>query len=103
MNSTALVFEREQLDGESLGLKVQLSGPAGPVELKRVGEAVAVKHRARAPQVWVWVFGHDMDLEGPATCVSYVGPGEGPLTEFVDPVALTTYYHQKLRPVEGWH
>ena len=94
--STVLEFDREVDIGGALGIKVRVSGQCGPAEFKRVGEAVAGQRRARAPEVWVWVYGHDMDLEGPSVCVSYTSTEEEPITEFIDPKAVRAWYSGKM-------
>lgn len=84
-------FEHETND--LLGMKVQLDRAASPDELKRIGERLAIDNRSRKAQVWVWLYGADMDLDGPAACVSYVGEGTPqPVTQFIDPAAITVWY-----------
>ena len=91
---------REHLDdGGNLGIKIRLDAPVeDPRAFSDVGERVAKQNRTRAPRIWVWTYAHDMDLEGPAICVSYVGTDttDGiPITEFFDPKTLWTYYSLK--------
>lgn len=84
-----------QSEGD-LGIKIKLEAPADVDELKEAGERIALRNRQRAKRVWVWVYGHDMDIDGPAACVSYVGDGEeGAVTDFTDPAALALYYGLK--------
>ena len=86
--------------GDDLGIKVRLAEPVdGPDVYSRVGEHVADQNGSRAPNIWVWVFAHDMDIEGPAVCVTHLGP-DGPATEFLDPSALLLYYNLKSRPTQ---
>ena len=93
---TAVGSSSEHMDGCDLGIKIQLDGPADVHELKAAGERVASKNHERAKRVWVWVYGHDMDLEGPAVCVSYTGKDEPePVTDFTDPGALALWYTMK--------
>ena len=94
--STALNFERETEVGDAIGVKARLTGPSDPEGYKRVGEALALKRRGRANEVWVWVYGFDMDLNGPALCVSYLSAHEGPMTEFIDPIAVTGFYQARM-------
>lgn len=93
--STALADTIEWEGDGLLGLKVRLASHADAPTLKQVGEFVATKHRGRAPQVWVFVFGVDMDLTGPAACTSYVADDGEPVTEFTNPGALVLWYQLK--------
>ena len=87
--------------GDDLGIKVRLSEPVDrPDVYSQVGEHVADQNSSRASNVWVWVFAHDMDIDGPAVCVTHLGPDRGePATEFVDPSAQLLYLSLKNRPL----
>ena len=78
-----------------VGMRVQ-AGVLGatPLQLRQLGEAAAAARlSATEPKVWAWVYGADMDLRGPAVCVSYVDMGStGPVTEFTDPRLLVLWY-----------
>lgn len=89
----------EHLEGDDLGIKVRLDvAVPGKDVYSEVGEHVAEQNSTRAPRIWVWIYAHDMDLEGPAICVSYLGDdvSDGKaITEFFDPKTLITYYSLK--------
>ncbi len=84
--------------GNDLGIKVRLSEAVkGPEDYSRIGERVASHNSTRASSIWVWVFAHDMDIEGPAVCVTHLVSGRS-ATEFIDPAALLLYYSLKGNP-----
>lgn len=89
----------EHLDGDDLGIKIRLDeAAAGKEAYSTAGERVAKQNSTRAPHIWVWTYAHDMDLEGPAICISYMGPDNmdgAAITEFFDPATLITYYSLK--------
>ena len=89
----------EHLEGGDLGIKIRLDAVAHDRNTySEIGERVAQQNSARAPRIWVWTYAHDMDLAGPAICVSYVGidTADGhAITEFFDPQTLMTYYSLK--------
>lgn len=92
--STALAWEKA-VRGEKggVGLYVRLAGDVGVLGLQRVGEALAAHHADQgAPEVWVWVWAHDMDTEGPAACLSYARPDLRPITEWTDPQRVAAWY-----------
>ncbi len=89
----------EHQDGDDLAIKIRLDEPAEGLQAFRdAGERVAQQNSSRAPRIWVWTYAHDMDLMGPAICISYVGPDNTDglaITEFFDPKTLLTYYSLK--------
>lgn len=89
----------EHLEGDDLGIKIRLEAVAdGRDAYSKIGERVAQQNSTRASRIWVWTYAHDMDLEGPALCVSYVGTDTTDgraITEFFDPQTLMTYYSLK--------
>ena len=87
----------EHQNTNDLGITIQLDGPTtGPAVYKDAGERVAASNSTRSPNVWVFVYAHDMDIQGPALCVSYLGPDStGPATEFLSHKTLLTYYSMK--------
>ena len=84
-------------NANDLGISIRLDGPTtGPATYRDAGESVAARNSTRSAHVWVFVYAHDMDIQGPAICVSYVGPNStGPATEFLDHKTLLTYYALK--------
>ena len=96
---TAIRDTHEHLEGGDLGIKIRLDTAAqGRKTYSDVGERVAQQNSTRAPRIWVWTYAHDMDIEGPAICVSYLGTDTADgraITEFFDPQTLMTYYSLK--------
>ncbi len=86
-------------NANDLGITIRLEGPTtGPATYRDAGESVAASNSTRSAHVWVFVYAHDMDMEGPAICVSYVGPDStGPATEFLEYKTLLTYYSLKAK------
>jgi len=90
--STALADERQIRTQEgALGVYARLAGDAGLEGLQRVGERLAARYAVK-DEVWVWMWAWDMDTEGPAACLSYARPGLGPLTEWMDPSRVASWY-----------
>lgn len=73
---------------DALGMKVRMAGPTDMEGLKKAGETLAAMMKDHAREVWVYVFAHDSDMHGVATCVSYVSDTQEPITEFIDPRLL---------------
>ncbi|RMH13616.1 MAG: hypothetical protein D6701_12135 [Gemmatimonadetes bacterium] len=92
----------EVMDDAGLGIKVRVSGPAPRDALQEIGEAWANAARGRAERVWVWLYGSDMDADGPAIAVTYMERDGQPVSDFVDPSTLLLYYmHHPARPTPG--
>lgn len=82
----------ETLDEAGLGLKVRVEAHVDRDTLPSIGEAWARANRDRAGRIWVWLYGHDMDEEGPAIAVTYLEHGEEPVFDFVPASTLLLYY-----------
>ncbi len=82
----------ETLDEAGLGLKVRVEAPVERHSLPRIGEAWARANGDRAHKVWVWLYGDDMDSEGPAISVTYLEAGQEPVSDFVPASTLLLYY-----------
>ena len=82
----------EVLDESGLGLKVRIDGHVPRGELHRIGEAWAVSRSMRADRVWVWLYGTDMDEDGPAMLVTYLEVGRDPVSDFIPASTLLMYY-----------
>lgn len=84
--------------GTDVGVKVRLEDavPADKAQwaqdVKKLGEHIARARSLDADRVWVWVYGNDMDILGPALCVSYIEKGGIPATEFTPREAMMLYY-----------
>ena len=88
--STELISE--VLDDTGLGIKVRVRGDVERESLRIIGEAWAVQARGRASRVWVWLYGSDMDENGPAMSVTYIEDNQAPLFDFVPASTLLLYY-----------
>ncbi len=82
----------ETLDEAGLGLKVRVEAHVERANFPAIGEAWARANRDRAGKVWVWLYGHDMDEEGPAIAVTYMEDGAEPVFDFVPASTLLLYY-----------
>lgn len=82
----------EVLDESGLGIKVRVNGSIERESLKLIGEAWAFQARGRADRVWVWLYGTDMDEDGPAISVTYVEEDRAPHFDFVPASTLLLYY-----------
>ena len=82
----------ETLDEAGLGLKVRVDTPVDRHALPQIGEAWARANSDRAVKVWVWLYGADMDAEGPAIAVTYLEAGREPVSDFVPASTLLLYY-----------
>lgn len=82
----------ETLDEAGLGLKIRVEAPVERASLPSIGEAWARAHRDRAGKVWVWLYGYDMDEEGPAIGVTFLEQGREPVFDFVPASTLLLYY-----------
>lgn len=82
----------ETLDEAGLGLKIRVETPVDRESLPSIGEAWARANRDRAGRVWVWLYGYDMDEEGPAIAVTYLEAGKDPVFDFVPASTLLLYY-----------
>ena len=82
----------ETLDEAGLGLKVRVDTPVERHALPQIGEAWARANSDRAQRVWVWLYGSDMDEEGPAIAVTYLEAGRDPVSDFVPSSTLLLYY-----------
>ncbi|MDH5591152.1 MAG: hypothetical protein OEZ65_02065 [Gemmatimonadota bacterium] len=82
----------EVLDESGLGIKIRVDGSLPRVELRRIGEEWAASRSHRASRVWVWLYGHQMDEDGPAMLVTYLEPGRNPVSDFIPASTLLMYY-----------
>ena len=82
----------EVLDDSGLGIKVRFRGEVERESLRLIGEAWAIQARGRADRVWVWLYGGDMDEDGPAISVTYVEENQPPVFDFVPASTLLLYY-----------
>lgn len=82
----------ETLDEAGLGLKIRVAAPVERADLPSIGEAWARANRDRAGRVWVWLYGQDMDEEGPAMGVTFLETGADPVFDYVAPSTLLLYY-----------
>lgn len=85
----------EVLDESGLGIKVRVHGDVERESLRLIGESWAVQARGRADRVWVWLYGTDMDENGPAISVTYLEQDQPPLFDFVPAATLLLYYMGK--------
>lgn len=99
--STELISE--VLDDSGLGIKVRVRGDVERESLRIIGEAWAVQARRRASRVWVWLYGSDMDENGPAMSVTYIEDNQPPLFDFVPASTLLLYYMSQDGPYSGSH
>lgn len=95
------VYEKPAHDhnGDMVGVRLRLKDQIPDTEreewvrrVRDLGEHVAKQRGADYGRVWVWVFGNDMDIKGPAICVSYVGDGSQPITEFTPSHVHSMFY-----------
>ena len=91
----------EVLDDTGLGIKVRVEGAVERESLRLIGEAWAIQARARADRVWVWLYGTDMDENGPAISVTYVEHDQPPLFDYVPASTLLLYYLGQGNPPTG--
>jgi hypothetical protein len=82
----------EVLDDSGLGIKVRVRGSVDRESLRIIGEAWAFQARTRSNRVWVWLYGGDMDEDGPAISVTYLEEDQPPLFDFVPASTLLLYY-----------
>jgi hypothetical protein len=82
----------EVLDDTGLGLKVRVRGSVERDSLRLIGEAWAIQARTRSTRVWVWLYGLDMDEDGPAISVTYLEENCPPLFDLVPASTLLLYY-----------
>jgi len=82
----------EVMDEDRIGLKVRLDGHVPRSALQRIGETWARSVQGRAERVWVWLYGRDMDTEGPALSVTYIEGDGPPVSDFAEPSTLLLYY-----------
>jgi len=82
----------EVLDETGLGIKVRVREAVERDSLRLIGEAWAIQARTRATRVWVWLYGVDMDEDGPAISVTYMEENAPPLFDFVPAATLLLYY-----------
>lgn len=88
-----IVSRMEHAIGNDMAIKVQVRDGVGPKQFAQIGERVASEECGRYARIWVWVYGADMDLDGPAVCVSYMdSSAEAPVSEYADPTELATWY-----------
>lgn len=88
--STELISE--VLDDSGLGIKVRVRGDVERDSLRIIGEAWAIRARQRSARVWVWLYGSDMDENGPAMSVTYIEDNQPPLFDYVPASTLLLYY-----------
>lgn len=84
--------------GGDVAIKVRLRSGVDLQRFPKVGEAVArkaVQGPSGPERVWVWVYGHDMEVQGPAVCVAYAD-GDGATSEFVEPKRVQSWYLMRL-------
>lgn len=82
----------EVLDDSGLGIKVRVHGEVERESLRLIGESWAAQARTRASRIWVWLYGSDMDENGPAMSVTYLEEDQPPLFDFVPASTLLLYY-----------
>ena len=95
----------EVMDEGRLGLKIRLDGHVPRTALRRIGEAWAKSAQSRAGRVWVWLYGQDMDEEGPALSVTYIEGAGQPVSNLAELSTLLLYYmfhiHQRNDPFDA--
>lgn len=82
----------ETLDDAGLGLKIRIETAVDRSALPGIGEAWARAHGDRAGKIWVWLYGQDMDEQGPAIGVTYLECGEDPVFDWIPASTLLLYY-----------
>lgn len=82
----------ETLDEAGLGMKIRVEAPVERAALPSIGEAWARANRDRAGRVWVWLYGQDMDEDGPAMGVTFLESGAEPVFDYVPASTLLLYY-----------
>ena len=89
----------------AMGIRAQAEAMTkDPRQLGVLGERVARDNlRTDMPCVWVWTYGYDMDIHGPAACISYADHNSTtPATEWTDPQIIALWYYTNIsKPVEG--
>lgn len=82
----------EVMEDGRLGLKVRVDGHVPRSALQWTGETWAKSAQGRAGRVWVWLYGRDMDEDGPALSVTYIEGDGPPVWDFAEPSTLLLYY-----------
>jgi hypothetical protein len=80
-------------DGQA-GVKVICSEPCSHYDLQEIGEHIAHETiDCGAAKVFVWVYGHDMRVTGPAALLTFHEQGEpNPFSSVVDSRLIAYHY-----------